>query len=155
MAARLFSRLSPRLSLAARPLCTAPLKLTKLVATIGPASEAELPLRACVAAGMNVMRVNFSHATVEEFLLRRRNLRAAPGGEHVGVMLDTKGPEIRMGGLRVCRESGERKAKVLMEAGKDVLLTTDPKYDGDSDASTLYVGYEALASKLSPGDKVG
>ena len=73
-------------------------RLTKLVTTIGPASEEAEPLAGCVASGMDVMRVNFSHATVEEFHLRRTNLRSAPGGEYVAVMLDTKGPEIRMGG---------------------------------------------------------
>ena len=135
-------------------LSTAATKLTKIVATIGPASEEATPLRACVAAGMNVMRINFSHATVDEFHLRRNNLRAAPGGELVSIMLDTKGPEIRMGGLRICKETGERKAKVLMEAGNKILLTNDAKYDGDSDASTLYVGYPALQSKLKPGASV-
>ena len=86
----------------------APVRQTKIVATIGPASEEKAPLEACVAAGMNIMRVNFSHATVEEFHLRRNNLRNNPAGENVAVMLDTKGPEIRMGGLKVCKESGDR-----------------------------------------------
>ena len=54
----------------------------KIVATIGPASEEAEPLKGCVAAGMNVMRINFSHATVDEFHLRQRNLRAAPGGRY-------------------------------------------------------------------------
>ena len=86
--------------------------LTKIVATIGPASEEAQPLSRCVAAGLDVMRVNFSHATKDEFHLRRRNLRAAEGGQRAAIMLDTKGPEIRMGGLAVCKESGNRKAKV-------------------------------------------
>ena len=81
----------PELAIAARP------RGTKIVATIGPASEEKAPLEACVAAGMNVMRVNFSHATVEEFHLRRNNLRNNPAGENVAIMLDTKGPEIRTG----------------------------------------------------------
>jgi len=129
-------------------------RLTKIVATIGPASEEAEPLERCVAAGLNVMRVNFSHATVDEFHLRRRNLRAAPGGELCSVMLDTKGPEIRMGGLRVCKETGNRKAKVRMETGSELVLTTDKSFDGSSDEKTLYVGYEPLAQKLSPGKTV-
>ena len=60
-------------------------RLTKIVATIGPASEEAEPLAACVASGMNIMRVNFSHATVEEFYLRRKNLHAAPCGQNVAV----------------------------------------------------------------------
>ena len=101
-------------------------RLTKIVATIGPASEDAAPLAACVAAGMNVMRCNFSHATVEEFHLRHKNLRASPGGHLVPVMLDTKGPEIRMGGLRVCKESGNRKAKINLIKDETLVLTTDP-----------------------------
>merc|ERR1719453_1904483 len=100
------------------------------------------------------MRVNFSHATVDEFHLRRTNLRADPAGQLCAIMLDTKGPEIRMGGLRVCRETGNRKAKVLMRAGEEVVLTTDAAFDGDSDERTLYVGYPPLAEKLSAGFKV-
>jgi pyruvate kinase len=147
-----------RRPLLARALCSkaAPgpsIRLTKIVATIGPASEQAEPLQACVSAGVNVMRVNFSHATVEEFHLRRTNLRASMGGEFVPVMLDTKGPEMRMGGLAVCKTGG-RKAKILLEAGNHVTLTTDPAYDGASDEKTLYVGYPLLADKVVPGSTV-
>ena len=138
----------PELAIAARP------RGTKIVATIGPASEEKAPLEACVAAGMNVMRVNFSHATVEEFHLRRNNLRNNPAGENVAIMLDTKGPEIRMGGLKVCKETGDRKAKILLTSGETLQLTTDPAYNGSSDASTLYIDYPRLVEVVSPGDKV-
>ena len=100
------------------------------------------------------MRVNFSHATVEEFHLRRTNLRSAPGGEYVAVMLDTKGPEIRMGGLKVCKESGNRKAKITLTAGEPLTLTTDAAFDGASDERTLFVDYPRVAEVLSPGDTV-
>jgi len=53
--------------------------LTKIVATIGPASEQAEELAGCVTAGMRVMRLNFSHATVEEVELRLTNLAAAKG----------------------------------------------------------------------------
>merc|ERR1719230_319501 len=98
---------------------------------------------------MNVMRVNFSHATVEEFHLRRTNLRAASGGEHVAIMLDTKGPEIRMGGLRVCKETGNRKAKINLTAGEPLTLTNDKAFDGASDERTLFVDYARLPEVLS------
>jgi len=128
--------------------------LTKIVATIGPASEELDTLSACVKAGLSVMRCNFSHATSDEFFLRVGNLRKAPGGERCALMLDTKGPEIRMGGLKVCKETGNRKAKITMEAGKTITLTNDPAFDGASDEKTLYVGYELLAQKLVVGTKV-
>ena len=132
----------------------APVRQTKIVATIGPASEEKAPLEACVAAGMNIMRVNFSHATVEEFHLRRNNLRNNPAGENVAVMLDTKGPEIRMGGLKVCKESGDRKAKISLVAGETLTLTTDPAYNGASDDKTLYIDYARIGEVVSKGDNV-
>merc|ERR1719453_2856411 len=130
------------------------LPLTKIVATIGPASEDLDVLSKCVKSGLSVMRCNFSHATPDEFFLRVGNLRKAPGGERCALMLDTKGPEIRMGGLKVCKETGNRKAKITMEAGETIVLSNDPSLDGASDEKTLYVGYEMLAEKLVPGTKV-
>ena len=62
------------------------LPLTKVVATIGPASEEYETLEKCVAAGFSVMRCNFSHATPDEFFLRVGNLRKAPGGERCALM---------------------------------------------------------------------
>merc|ERR1719478_1439152 len=128
--------------------------LTKIVATIGPASEELDTLTKCVKSGLSVMRCNFSHATKDEFFLRVGNLRKSPGGERVSLMLDTKGPEIRMGGLKVCKETGNRKAKVEMVAGEMITLSNKPELDGASDEKTLYVGYEKLAEKIVPGTKV-
>ena len=99
------------------------LPLTKIVATIGPASEALPTLPRVVDAGMRLMRLNFSHATEDEVELRLKNLKlcptAAPNqlGGGCAVLLDTQGPEIRTGGLRVVREQNNRRAKVTIEKG--------------------------------------
>ena len=97
------------------------LPLSKIVATIGPASE-ELPvLPQIVDAGMRIMRVNFSHATEEEVELRMKNLALSPTAAPTtlsgcaAVMLDTAGPEVRTGVLRAMKESGNRRAKVTIE----------------------------------------
>ena len=79
---------------------------------------------------MHVMRLNFSHATPEEFFLRVNNLAASEGGDYVAKLLDTRGPEVRLGGLAICKETDNRKAKVLLEAGNELKLTTDPAFDG-------------------------
>merc|ERR1719231_592353 len=113
-------------SRAADLLMAETLPLTKVVATVGPASEDFETLSKCVEAGLSVMRCNFSHATADEFHLRVGNLRKAPGGERVSLMLDTKGPEIRMGGLKVCKETGNLKAKVEMVAGEMITLSNNP-----------------------------
>ena len=79
-------------------------QLTKICATIGPASEQLPMLTQVVAAGMRIMRLNFSHATYEEADLRMTNLKLCPGKNNASsnlnlraVMLDTQGPEIRTG----------------------------------------------------------
>jgi hypothetical protein len=76
------------------------------------------------------------------------------GGEYVAVMLDTKGPEIRMGGLKVCKETGNRKAKMKLTTGQTLTLTNDKAFDGAGDERTIYVDYPRLAEVVEPGTTV-
>ncbi|QIL46567.1 pyruvate kinase [Vagococcus coleopterorum] len=73
------------------------MKKTKIVCTIGPASETVETLVALMNAGMNVCRLNFSHGDFEEHGARIKNIREASkiSGKRVAILLDTKGPEIR------------------------------------------------------------
>lgn len=73
------------------------MKKTKIVCTIGPASESVDMLVNLINAGMNVCRLNFSHGDYEEHGLRIKNIREAVKitGKRVAILLDTKGPEIR------------------------------------------------------------
>lgn len=75
------------------------MRKTKIVCTIGPASESREMIESLIAAGMNVARLNFSHGDYEEHLKRIKLIRevAAMKRKYVGIMLDTKGPEIRVG----------------------------------------------------------
>lgn len=74
-------------------------KKTKVVCTIGPASENVETLTKLAEAGMNIARLNFSHGTHEEHLARIKMVRqvSEQSGINLGVALDTKGPEIRLG----------------------------------------------------------
>lgn len=74
-------------------------KKTKVVCTIGPASENVETLTKLAQAGMNIARLNFSHGTHEEHLARIKMVRqvAEATGINLGIALDTKGPEIRLG----------------------------------------------------------
>ena len=74
-------------------------KKTKVVCTIGPASENVETLTKLAQAGMNIARLNFSHGTHEEHLARIKMVRqvSESTGINLGVALDTKGPEIRLG----------------------------------------------------------
>ena len=75
------------------------MRRTKIICTIGPASESPEKVRDLLKAGMNVARLNFSHGSHEEHGARIAVLReeASKLGKHLGILLDTKGPEIRTG----------------------------------------------------------
>lgn len=77
-------------------------KKTKVVCTIGPASEDIDTLIQLAEHGMNIARLNFSHGTYEEHAQRIRNLRHVSdvAGINIGIALDTKGPEIRLGNFK-------------------------------------------------------
>ena len=72
---------------------------TKIVCTIGPATDSEEMLEKIIAAGMDVARLNFSHSSLEEQGARIRKIRQVSEkmNRHIGIMADTKGPEIRTG----------------------------------------------------------
>ena len=72
------------------------MKKTKIVCTIGPKTESKEVLKQLLEAGMNVMRLNFSHGDYEEHGRRISNLREvmAETGMRAAILLDTKGPEI-------------------------------------------------------------
>lgn len=76
-----------------------PLRKTKIVCTIGPASESIETLKHLIDAGMNVARLNFSHGDYAEHSERIKNIRTAANlkGKTIALLLDTKGPEIRTG----------------------------------------------------------
>ncbi|MDO4378361.1 MAG: pyruvate kinase [Erysipelotrichia bacterium] len=95
------------------------MRRTKIVCTIGPASESEEMMTKLAVAGMNVVRLNFSHGTHEEHLRKIKLCKKinAKNNWHLGIMLDTKGPEIRVGKMendRVDFVKGD-KVKVVKE----------------------------------------
>ena len=93
------------------------LKKTKIVCTLGPSSNTPEIIEKMIKAGMNVARFNFSHGSHEEHKQRIDMVRAASQklGIPVALLLDTKGPEIRLGKFK--------NGSIMMEAGKDFTLT--------------------------------
>ena len=79
---------------------------TKIVCTIGPASESKEKMLELAHAGMNIARLNFSHGDYEEHLNRIEKIREVSDetGINIAIMLDTKGPEIRLGSFKNGRE---------------------------------------------------
>ena len=72
---------------------------TKIVATIGPASDDEATLRAMITAGIDVVRLGLAHGTIDEALARYHRIRkvAHEEGRHVGIIVDLPGPKVRAG----------------------------------------------------------
>lgn len=120
---------------------------TNIVGTIGPASESEEMFSKLVEAGLNVARINFSHGGYEENKEKietikrvRKNLN-----KPVGLMLDTKGPEIRTGVL----ESGDE--KVLIKEGQEFRFVFD-EIIGDN--TKVSIGYKDLYKDVVPGARI-
>ena len=121
------------------------MRKTKIICTLGPASSDETTLRRMMEAGMDVARFNFSHGTHAEHLERYRlvdRLReelALP----IGTMLDTKGPEIRLGVF----ENGA----VMLRPGEPFTLT--PR-DVTGTETCAHITYGELGKDLTPGSRV-
>ena len=121
------------------------IRKTKLIATIGPASDSLETMKAMIKAGMNVARLNFSHGTHEEHRKRLENLRQAARelSANLGIMLDTKGVEIRTGRL---------------EGGAAMLAADDPfilyQEDRLGDPKGVSISYRELADEISPGSAI-
>jgi len=114
------------------------MKKTKIVCTIGPASESLETLIKLINAGMNVARLNFSHGDFEEHGARIVNIREASKitGKMVAILLDTKGPEIRTNNMKdgiVSLVTGEtvRISMAEVEGTKDKFSITYPELIND------------------------
>lgn len=120
------------------------MKKTKIVATIGPASESEEVLRKLFTEGVNVARLNFSHGSHQEHKLkidRIKKLRREMDLP-IGIMLDTKGPEIRLGDI-----DGE----VLLQSGEEFILTNKDLVGDEKIAS---ISYKDLYKDVRVGGKI-
>ncbi|MFZ5648612.1 MAG: pyruvate kinase [Bacillota bacterium] len=118
---------------------------TKIVCTVGPSSEKIPVLMKMMQAGMNVARLNFSHGTHGDHARRLELIREAARkiGKNIAIMLDTKGPEIRLGYLE--------REPVCLEAGKKITLTVE---DVKGNENILPVTYRGLPKDVYPGDRV-
>lgn len=121
------------------------MRKTKIICTIGPASESEECLRELMLAGMNVARFNFSHGTKEEQKEKlQRVLRVREElGVHVATLLDTKGPEIRLRDF----EGG----RVELVSGQTFTLTTE-EILGTSERAAI--SYKNLKNDISVGTTI-
>ncbi|MBO7295736.1 MAG: pyruvate kinase, partial [Clostridia bacterium] len=121
------------------------MRKTKIICTIGPATQDEDTLKGLCKAGMNVARLNFSHNTHEDHQKRIDSIKRVREelDMPIAIMLDTKGPEYRIKTF----ESG----KVVLEEGQKFTFTTDEVVGNESIVS---VSYAELVHELVPGDTV-
>lgn len=122
-------------------------KRTKIVCTMGPACDNDETIREMIEAGMNVARFNFSHGSYEEHQGRIERVRriARELGRPVGILLDTKGPEVRTGLL-------EGHQKVTVNAGDKIVVTAQPtSEDWLGNASHISLDYLDLPSEAEAG----
>lgn len=120
-------------------------KKTKIVCTIGPASESEDILTTLAEQGMNVCRLNFSHGTYEEHQVRIDAIKKVREklGKPIAILLDTKGPEIRTGKFV--------EPEVVLSEGETFVITMD-EVDGTSQRCS--VSYKGLVNDVVPGNKI-
>lgn len=121
------------------------MRKTKIVATIGPNSESEEMLEKLIEAGLNVARLNMSHGDYNEHLKKIIKIKKINEnlGTNIAIMLDTKGPEIRLGNF----ENG----KVLLVEGKKFTLTTK---DVVGTEEVSYITYKAITKDIKEGSTI-
>ncbi|WP_425057702.1 Pyruvate kinase [Sporomusa carbonis] len=121
------------------------LKKTKIICTVGPSTDKPGVLEAMIAAGMNVARFNFSHGTHEDHSKRIARVREAAdkANKPVALMLDNKGPEMRLGKFV--------EGKVYLEAGQKFILTSR---DVEGTKEIASVNHKFLPQEVSPGQTI-
>lgn len=121
------------------------MKRTKIVCTVGPGTDKPGILENMMRAGMNVARFNFSHGTHDEQLERMQMVRDAAMvvNKPIALMLDTKGPEVRLGLFK--------DGKVFLKAGQNFTLTTD---DVEGSVEISSVNHKGLVKDVSVGDAI-
>ena len=121
-----------------------PRRATKIVATLGPACSDPAILEQMIRAGVNVVRLNFSHGTAPDHIERARMVRevSARVGREVAIMADLQGPKIRVGKFA--------QGRVMLEPGQKFVLDAARTELGDIDAVGL--DYKALPREVKAGD---
>lgn len=121
------------------------IKKTKIVATLGPASSTRDVIKEMMLSGVNVFRINFSHADYEDVLERIQIIRElnVELGFHVGILADLQGPKLRVGKMA---------PDTIVEDGQEVCFTTEKIDEGTADA--IYMNYSQFPKDVSAGERI-
>ena len=119
-------------------------RATKIVATLGPASSSPEVLERIIRAGVDVVRLNFSHGTAQDHIDRAKLVReiAAKVGKEVAIMADLQGPKIRVGKIEGGKTMLESGARLVLDAALNELGTNE----------RVGLDYKELPRDVRPGD---
>ncbi|KAK3305677.1 pyruvate kinase [Chaetomium strumarium] len=123
------------------------LRRTSIICTIGPKTNSVEAINKLREAGLNVVRMNFSHGSYEyhqSVIDNAREAERVQKGRQVAIALDTKGPEIRTGNTK-----GD--VDIPISAGTIMNFTTDEKYATSCDTENMYVDYKNITKVIEPG----
>jgi len=121
------------------------IKKTKIVATLGPATSTEEVIEKMIFAGVNVFRINFSHADYEDVSKRIQMIRKVDQKLHTNTAIlgDLQGPKLRVGKMKEGTE---------VAPGDQVLFSTDAPFEGD--AKKAYMNYKNFPKDVSKGERI-
>ena len=120
-------------------------KSTKIVATLGPATSSKDVLRDMMNAGVNVFRINFSHADYEDVKQRISMIRELNEelGQYVSILADLQGPKLRVGVM---------KEEAVVNPGDEITFSTGKPFEGT--ASHVYMNYKHFPRDVKAGERI-
>ncbi|MFQ5557432.1 MAG: pyruvate kinase, partial [Acidimicrobiales bacterium] len=121
------------------------IRRSKIVATIGPASESEEVLREMIAAGMDVARLSLAHGTIDQAMERYERLRrlAEQEGRQIGILVDLPGPKVRAGSFGADGIHFDQGTAVELRVGAE-----------GSTSTVIEIDYESLLTDVMVGDRL-
>ena len=120
-------------------------KKTKIVATLGPATSSKDTLKEMLQAGVNVFRINFSHANYEDVRERVQMIRDLneEEGFTAAILADLQGPKLRVGTM---------KEDVVVEKGDEIVFVTGERFEGSKER--VYMNYDAFPRDVNEGERI-
>lgn len=120
------------------------MRRAKILATLGPACSSDEMILKLLEAGVDSFRLNFSHGTHEQHAVSVKRIRSAAtaSGRYIPIVADIQGPKIRI---------GEVNGTVVLQEGRQFVITTEPGPGGESQVSTSFT---ALPEQIKPGSRI-
>jgi pyruvate kinase len=121
------------------------LRRTKIIATLGPATDDDSAIEKLIRAGIDLVRINFSHGKLADHHKRVKSIRkcAATLGREIGILADLQGPKIRIAKFR--------EGRITLEPGAEFVLDTSLEVSAGKQ-DTVGVDYKELTGDVKPGD---